>query len=116
MHAVAHECVRPNTHDQDLRGQASACCKLGLLYHQQGKLEAAVGCFERFFELARSLGALLQCTVRWVNMHSVHACKPLTWCCVLCDAAGEPRLLDVARANLGIVRGALQLGLGDGGQ
>jgi hypothetical protein len=41
---------------QDPRGQATACCKLGVLYQQQGKLEQAVGYFERFFELARSLG------------------------------------------------------------
>lgn len=33
--------------------------------------------------------------------------------CVVCCgvlSTGEPRLLDIARANLGIVRGALQLG------
>jgi hypothetical protein len=41
---------------QDPRGQATACCKLGVLYQQQSKLEQAVGYFERFFELARSLG------------------------------------------------------------
>jgi hypothetical protein len=29
---------------------------LGVLYQQQGKPEQAVGYFERFFELARSLG------------------------------------------------------------
>lgn len=51
----AHACTHAAA--QDPRGQASACCKLGLLYRQQGKLEAAVGFFERFFELARSLGA-----------------------------------------------------------
>lgn len=38
------------------RGQATACCKLGVLYHQQGKLDQAVTYFERFYELARSLG------------------------------------------------------------
>jgi hypothetical protein len=31
-----------------------------VLYQQQGKLEQAVGYFERFFELARSLGEHLQ--------------------------------------------------------
>lgn len=41
---------------QDPRGQATACCKLGVLYQQQGQLQQAVGYFERFFELARSLG------------------------------------------------------------
>lgn len=44
---------------QDPRGQATACCKLGVLYHQQGKLEQAVRYLERFFELARSLGESL---------------------------------------------------------
>lgn len=38
------------------RGQATACCKLGVLYHQKGKLDQAVSYFERFYELARSLG------------------------------------------------------------
>lgn len=38
------------------RGQATACCKLGVLYDQQGKLDQAVSYFERFYELARSLG------------------------------------------------------------
>jgi hypothetical protein len=46
---------------QDPRGQATACCKLGVLYQQQGKMEQAVGYFERFFELARSLGETLLC-------------------------------------------------------
>eukprot|EP00775_Hariotina_reticulata_P011778 gene11778-11923_t len=44
------------TRSQDPRGQATACCKLGMLYHQQCKLEQAVGYFERFYELSRSLG------------------------------------------------------------
>lgn len=40
--------------------QATACCKLGVLYHQQGRLEQAVSYFERFYELARSLGEYMQ--------------------------------------------------------
>jgi hypothetical protein len=43
-------------HLQAPRGQATACCKLGVLYDQQGKLDQAVSYFERFYELARSLG------------------------------------------------------------
>eukprot|EP00879_Flechtneria_rotunda_P023098 GHRR01024417.1.p1 GENE.GHRR01024417.1~~GHRR01024417.1.p1 ORF type:complete len:501 (+),score=169.42 GHRR01024417.1:22-1524(+) len=50
---------------QDPRGSATACCKLGVLYHRQGKLEQAVGYFERFFELARSLG---ECTSIGMSM------------------------------------------------
>jgi tetratricopeptide (TPR) repeat protein len=53
------------THDISLllqapAAQATACCKLGVLYHQQGRLEQAVSYFERFYELARSLGECMQ--------------------------------------------------------
>jgi tetratricopeptide (TPR) repeat protein len=56
-------------HLQDPRGQATACCKLGVLYQQQGQLEQAVGYFERFFELARSLGEhlLYECSMPQVQ-------------------------------------------------
>lgn len=47
------------------RGQATACCKLGIMYHQQGLLEQAVSYFERFYELARSLGE--SCCCVWVR-------------------------------------------------
>lgn len=43
-------------HMQDPKGQANACCQLGKLYYQKGQLEQAVTYYEKFFELARSLG------------------------------------------------------------
>jgi hypothetical protein len=44
-----------------------------VLYQQQGKLEQAVGYFERFFELARSLGEHLCCLE--VACHMLLCCK-----------------------------------------
>lgn len=54
-------CLRHAFVLQAPRGQATACCKLAVLYHQQGKLEQAVLYFERFYEISRSLGELYPC-------------------------------------------------------
>lgn len=61
----------------DPHGSAIACCSLGIMYYEQGRLPQAVTHFERFFEEARGLA--------------------------------DRRVLDTARINLGIARGALQL-------
>jgi hypothetical protein len=62
---------------QDARGPALVSCQLGCLHFRRGALPQAVTCFERAFELARSL---------------------------------DQRLLDAARVNLGVARGALRRG------
>jgi len=69
-------CPQLHSYTQDTHGPALVSCQLGCLHYQRGELQQAVTCFERFFELARSL---------------------------------DQRLLDTARINLGVTRGALRL-------
>ncbi|GMH41675.1 hypothetical protein BSKO_09585 [Bryopsis sp. KO-2023] len=62
---------------QDPEGQARACCNLGIIYYNQGKFEQSVTYFEKFFEVARTLG--------------------------------NQQVLDIARINLGVARGAARM-------
>ena len=61
----------------DPQGPAVACCSLGILYYGQGRFDQAMTYFEKFFEIARTLG--------------------------------NRRIMDTARVNLGIARGAFRL-------
>jgi hypothetical protein len=48
-------CLACLPHTQDASSPALAWCQLGCLRYELGQLPAAVTCFERFYELARSL-------------------------------------------------------------
>ena len=52
----------------DQHGPALASCSLGILYYQKGNLEQAVAYFERFFEIARTLGDRKMLDVARVNL------------------------------------------------
>lgn len=62
---------------EDQHGPAMACCSLGIIYLEQGNHIKAVTYFERFFEIARTLG--------------------------------DRKVLDTARFNLGVAKGALRM-------
>lgn len=68
-----HATSPPRPRTQAPRGQATACCKLGVLYQQQGKPQQAVVYLERFYELARSLGARL-------GVSAAACCVHTAWC------------------------------------
>lgn len=68
-------------------------CQLGCLHYQRGELAAAVACFERFFELARSLDARLLDAAR-ANLGAARGALQLRE--YMGVAAGDlPRLLRV---------------------